>query len=287
MATRYASIAETAAGHSHTYVVGGGGVRLHVVETGNPRGRPILFIHGFSQSWLAWRRQLFSELASDFRLVALDLRGHGHSDKPHDGYADSALWADDIDAVVRELGLERPVLCGWSYGPLVILDYVRAYGEDAIAGSCFVDAITKLGSDDALAALTPELLNLVPGFFSSDVQDSARSLGALVRMCSVQEPSEQDLYLMLGYNLTVPPHVRQAMFARSFDNDDLLPRLRKPVLLVHGAADAIVKASVMDQHKAGIAHAQVRLMPDAGHAPFWDQPATFNQELKAFCDSLA
>src|SRR6185503_2654023 len=86
MATQYASTAATvrAATLSHTYVVGGGGARLHVVETGNPEGRPILLIHGFSQAWLTWRRQLFSNLGNDYRLVALDLRGHGQSDKPKD-----------------------------------------------------------------------------------------------------------------------------------------------------------------------------------------------------------
>ena len=46
---------------------------------------------------------------------------------------------------------------------------------------------------------------------------------------------------MLGYNLAVPPYVRQALFSRSFDNDDLLSRIRKPVLVVHGAQDAVVK----------------------------------------------
>ena len=53
---------------------GGGGTPLRLVETGNPRGRPILFIHGFSQCSLAWNRQLSSDLAESHRLVALDLR---------------------------------------------------------------------------------------------------------------------------------------------------------------------------------------------------------------------
>jgi pimeloyl-ACP methyl ester carboxylesterase len=293
MVTQYASIAETgraaasAPTLSHTYVVGGGGARLHVVETGNQKGRPILLIHGFSQSWLTWRRQLFSNLGNEYRLVALDLRGHGESDKPQDGYADGVLWANDIDAVIRELHLVQPVLCGWSYGSIVILDYIRQYGEAAIGGICFVDALTKLGSEEALSVLTPELLTLVPGFFSTDVGESTRSLDSLLRMCFVDEPSAEELYVMLGYNVAVPPYVRQALFSRSFDNDDLLPRIRKPALVVHGAEDAVVKPSIVDQHKAGMAHAQIRLMPHAGHSPFWDDAASFNQELRSFCDTIA
>ncbi|HVP54596.1 MAG TPA: alpha/beta hydrolase, partial [Candidatus Eisenbacteria bacterium] len=75
-------------------IPGGGGTQLHVVETGYPQGRPILYIHGFSQCWLTWSRQLNSDLAQDFRLVAMDLRGHGLSDKPQQGYDDTKLWAD-------------------------------------------------------------------------------------------------------------------------------------------------------------------------------------------------
>lgn len=55
-------------------VTGGGGVQLHVEETGNPSGQQVLFIHGLSQTRLAWNQQLHIELTRDLRLVALDLR---------------------------------------------------------------------------------------------------------------------------------------------------------------------------------------------------------------------
>ena len=76
---------------------------------------------------------------------------------------------------------------------------------------------------------------------------------------------------MLGYNVSVPPYVRQALFSRSVDNDDVLAKIRKPVLLTHGADDAIVETAVVDRHKALVAHAQIDIMPNTGHAPFWDQ----------------
>jgi non-heme chloroperoxidase len=135
----------------HHTITGGGGVRLHVVETGNPGGRPILFIHGFSQCWLVWRRQLNSDLADRHRLVAMDMRGHGLSEKPRDGYADSKLRADDVDAVIQALVLDHPVVSGWSYGPLVILDYVRHYGEEAILVEMMPNAGHAAFWDDAAA----------------------------------------------------------------------------------------------------------------------------------------
>ena len=267
-------------------ITGGGGAQLHVVESGNAEGRPILFIHGFSQCWLAWSRQMSSSLAERYRLVAMDIRGHGLSDKPRDGYDDSRLWADDVKAVLESLSLDHPVLSGWSYGPLVILDYIRHYGEERLGGIQFVGGISKLGSEAAAAAISPEFLGLVPGFFSSQVDESARSAESLVRLC-FGELSEADRYMMLGYNLSVPPYVRSGMFSRSFDNDDLLPQIRKPVLITHGADDAVVKPSVVDQHKAAMAHAEVDLVANMGHTPFWGDAARFNQRLSAFVESLS
>jgi len=267
-------------------ITGGGGIQLHLVETGNSTERPVLFLHGFSQCWFAWNRQLSSDLADDHRLVAMDIRGHGLSDKPRDGYTDSRLWADDVNAAIKSLRLDHPILCGWSYGPLLILDYIRHYGEDGIGGIIFVGGVTKLGSDAAMSVLGPNFLSLVPGFFATGVEESVSSLKSLLHLCFAQELAAEDLYLMLGYNVSVPPYVRQALFSRSFDNDDLLPRIRKPVLIAHGADDAVVKLTAVDQHKAGLAHAQIQIMANAGHACFWDDSPAFNQRLRAFSASL-
>ncbi len=167
-----------------------------------------------------------------------------------------------------------------------MLDYIRHYGEDSISGVHFVGAVTKLGSDEATSVITPEFLSLIPGFFATDAAESVRSLESLLRMCFAEEPAAEDLYLMLGYNVSVPAYVRQALFSRSFDNDDLLPKVRKPVLITHGSDDAVIKPAAVDQHKAAIAHAQIQMMANAGHACFWDDAATFNRRLRAFAESL-
>ena len=270
----------------HHMVTGGGGTRLHLIETGNPSGRPIVFIHGFSQCSLAWARQMNSELADTFRLVAMDMRGHGLSDKPRDQYGDSKLWADDVHAVIEALQLDRPVLCGWSYGPLVILDYIRHYGENSIRGLNFVGGVTKLGSDEAASVLGADFLKLLPGFFSTDAQESVGALDSLVRMCVASDLAAEDRYLMLGFNAWVPPYVRQALFSRSVDNDDVLAQVRKPVLLTHGANDAIVKPDIVKRHSARLSHAQIDIMANSGHAPFWDQATSFNRRLREFAASV-
>lgn len=270
----------------HHVITGGAGCRLHVIEVGNRRGQPILFIHGISQSALSWSAQFNSTLRRRYRLVAMDLRGHGASDRPAVGYDDSKLWADDVAAVIRELSLDRPVLCGWSYGPLVMLDYVRHYGETQIGGLHFVDGLTKLGSAAALSVLTPEVLALVPGLFSTDAQTSVATLDSLIRLFFVRTPAAPELYTILGYNVVVPPFVRQAMFSRTIDNDDVLPAIRKPVLITHGASDAIVKVDVVEQDRALLPNAEIQIMPNAGHAPFRDDASSFNRRLSAFTENI-
>ena len=266
-------------------ITGGGGLQLHAIEAGNPAGKSFVFFHGFSQNALSWIRQLSSPLAETFRLIAMDLRGHGRSGRPREGYGDSRLWADDVHALIKALDLEHPILCGWSYGPLVILDYLRHYGEEGIGGINFVGGVTKLGSDAALSVLTPKFLDLIPGFFSTDAEDSVQSLTSLLRLCFATEPSPEDLYRMIGYSVSVPPYVRQALFSRAFDNDDLLPRLRKPVLITHGTQDAIVNPAVLEKEMSLIAGAKVERMA-TGHACFWDDAAGYNALLREFALSL-
>jgi pimeloyl-ACP methyl ester carboxylesterase len=186
---------------------------------------------------------------------------------------------------MQTLKLDHPVLCGWSYGPLVILDYIRHYGEDNVGGVNFVGGVTKLGSDEAASVLTAEFLGLVPGFFATDAQESVRALDALLSLCCANNLAIEDRYLMLGYSASVPPYVRQALLSRSFDNDDLLPKIRKPALITQGTDDPVVKPTVIDQQMARISHAQIQMMANAGHACFWNDAAAYNKSLQEFVEA--
>jgi pimeloyl-ACP methyl ester carboxylesterase len=86
-------------------------VTLSVQEWGNPNGQAILFAHAYGMSHLAWLAQVTSELASEFRLITFDHRGHGESDKPttEAGYNHRDLFADDIQAIITQLELQKPL----------------------------------------------------------------------------------------------------------------------------------------------------------------------------------
>jgi len=266
-------------------VTGGGGIELHVEETGNPSGRPVLFIHGLSQSGYAWHRQLDSELTSDLRLVTVDLRGHGDSERPTDGYGDSDLWAQDIAAVIRYLELVRPVLSGWSYGGVVICDYLSRYGEDGVGGIHLVGAITGLG-ESVMPFLGQRFVAVLPGLFSTDVEESMAALQAFGRLLTYEPLSLAESYRILGIAAGTPPRVRQALLSRTLEYDGLLAGLRTPVLITHGREDEVILPAAAEHHAGIIPTAQTSYYPGIGHAPFLEDPARFNAELRSFAASL-
>lgn len=268
------------------YVEGGGGVRLYVEETGNPTGKPLLFIHGFNQSGLCWSKQIQSDLANDFRIVTMDLRGHGLSDKPENAYEDSKLWADDIQAIIKELNLDKPLLIGWSYGGLVISDYVRIYGDSAISGINFVGAISRIGVPETNTEIGAEFLSHVPGTFSDDLTLNIDSLQKFLRLCTYKEVSIEDYYFFLGFNIVVPTYVRKGLFSRSIQSNEVLSSLTKPVLITHGVKDQIVLTKVAFHHEKIIPNAKTSLYEQVGHNPFWEDAEKYNQELREFASSL-
>jgi len=91
------------------------GVTIAVQETGNPDGRPIVFIHGLLGSHLNWDKQTDSAKLQHYRLITYDMRGHGKSGKPDDAesYHDGRRWADDLSTVLKASGAKDPVLVGW------------------------------------------------------------------------------------------------------------------------------------------------------------------------------
>lgn len=268
---------------SHT-VSGGDGVALNAVSVGS--GRPIVFLHGYSQSLLSWREQFDSRLTDSFRLVAVDLRGHGDSAAPRDAYDDPALWAADVEAVLEEFDADDAVLVGWSYGGLVALDYLSHYGTDRIAGLALVGAIVSIGIDASAERLQPGYLDLVPGFQSDDVDECVETLEAFVDLCVEGALPPGDRYTALGYNVAVPPHVRSALLRRTVDHESDLADVDVPTLLIHGEADAVIDPEATETYRERLPDPLFKRYPDTGHSPFLERPGRFNADLEAFAERL-
>lgn len=103
----------------HTAVVNG--LRTHWVEAGE--GPLVLLLHGFPETWFAWRHQI-APLAEHFRVVAPDLRGYGRTDKPMTGY-DKRTMAADVKALMEHLGVERAAVVGHDRGARVATRFAK------------------------------------------------------------------------------------------------------------------------------------------------------------------
>lgn len=274
------------------YVTSHDGLRLHVHEAGNPDGRPIVFIHGWSQSYLSWMEQLSDPtLTGSFRLLAVDLRGHGKSDAPLDDperYRPSATWAEDLHRVIEALATTPPVLVGWSYGGFVIGDYLRRYGDGGLAGINFVDWAVIMGASGGDAGLIGGgFFDYYDGAIADDLETNIEAMRGFVRACTATALSQERVEQLLAFNMAVTPFVRWAMTSRAdSDNTPELEALSVPVLSTQGLLDDVALPASADYIRAHVADCAVSLYEQAGHSPFLEFPERFNRELAEFVRSL-
>lgn len=267
-----------AATHS---IRGGGDLELHVREWGKANGDSILFIHGWSASHMAWRYQYESELADEFRLVALDLRGHGMSEAPRDAssYREPRLWAEDIAAIIEALGLDRPILVGWSYGGYVIGDYLRTFGQSSIGGVNYVGGGVTFNQASFGTRLGPGFLNYVPGATKPDLPESIDAIRQFLREMVATPMSREDFERALAFNMVVPPEVRGALVQREIEADDLLREMTVPVLVTQGKKDRHVLPAMAEHILEVCPTATASWYEEVAHMPFLENPARFNAEL--------
>lgn len=268
---------------AHT-VLGGGGANIAVYDHGNQAGQPILLIHGYAQAALSWDRQTRDpELAREFRLVAIDLRGHGMSDKPvgDEHYRTSQLWADDIKAVIDTLGLNRPVLVGWSYGGRVMGDYLTAHGHGAIGAMNWVCAVSN-----AAPAGFGRGGRFIGQMISPDPATAIRGTVSFLRECFEIQPSTGDFETMLAFNMMVPRHARASLGGRSSNFEAQLRALDVPVLVTQGNRDKLITMAMSSWTAERAPGSRLSVYEEIGHAPFWEDAPRFNRELAELARSV-
>jgi haloacetate dehalogenase len=101
------------------------GIKMHYVESG--KGPPVFLLHGFPESWYAWRNQI-PALADHFRVIVPDLRGYGATQKPAAGY-DKKSMAKDIRELMAHLGIDKAAIIGHDRGARVGLRFAKDYPE--------------------------------------------------------------------------------------------------------------------------------------------------------------
>ncbi|WP_433470956.1 alpha/beta fold hydrolase [Saccharomonospora azurea] len=264
-------------------VVGASGVRIGVRVGGQRRAPAIVFVHGWAQSARVWDTQFADPELSRFHLLAPDLRGHGSSEVPEGGYDDPAAWADDLSAVLDLAGGDA-VVVGWSYGGLVIADYLRTHGTRGLAGLVFVGAITEIGKGRPGGRVGPAMAGALPAALSDDVDVALPALTALGEGMAAQPVPGEVEQALLGTSLAVPPRVRRALFRRDIGSADALSAVDVPALVLHGTDDAVVDVTAGEYTAGKIEGASTRWWSGVGHLPFVESAREFDTTLRGFAE---
>jgi non-heme chloroperoxidase len=289
----------------YTSVTSTDGVVLSVGETG-PRDAPaVLFLHGIGQSQTSWRRQLQGPLAQRLRLVTMDLRGHGDSGKPAApaAYQRACQWADDVRVVREALGLERPVLVAWSFGGLVAMNYVRCEGAQTLAGLALIATsggrlVVPVPPGATPASAAPAAPSPAAGagrdMTLPDLRQNLAGAKVFARLMTATPPDAAWEEETVAALLRLPAYVRRAMGGEQFGptgqrittNEDLVPRLTLPMLVVTGAKDALSDGTVLaNAYRTRFPAARVLTYPDSGHSPFAEDADRFNVDLESFINA--
>jgi pimeloyl-ACP methyl ester carboxylesterase len=257
------------------------GTKVWAGEWGNSDGPTVLLIHGLMQCHMIWQAQLESDLADEFRLIAIDVRGHGQSDKPANlsAYQDGRHWADDIAAVIKKLDLDKPVLVSLSYGGLIILDYCLRHGCGNISGINFVDAMVRKMGESELS--TPAMAEIGPGFLSEKLPTRIAAVRAGIRASTANRVDQDIFETWLAFSMLVPRHVLHGMLGRQLDFDLVLDSLSVPALVTHGTADAVIPMAMAEYAIAHIPEAELSIYQGLGHSTCFEDSARFNRELAA------
>lgn len=261
---------------------------MYVAEAG--QGRPLIFLHGWSSHGGYFEPQLDAFRATH-HVVIPDLPGHRHSVAPAAQLSIPHL-ADRLHEMIMAKGLRHAILVGWSMGAMVAFDYLTRYGSDALGGLVVEDMTAKIVNDFEWrlgirngfdAAQNAAVLQAM----QSDWQGYA--MGSLPRLFARAHRPEQALYDWVGGEIANNDGQAMAALWASMAEQDyraLLPRLRLPVLLLHGGDSQLYEPAVAEWIAAQIPGARRLCLDRTGHSPHLEDPAAYNGALKAFSAAI-
>lgn len=238
-----------------------------VYESSGDGFRSVVLIHGWVCDRSYWDHQV-APLSERYRVITLDLAGHGESGMGRDAWTITS-YGSDVAAVVEALDLERVVLVGHSMGGDVAVDAAGRLG-DRVEGMVWVDTYSQLG-----AVRTPQQVQDIVGLFKPDFADSAY---AFVRQNLFLPTSDPELAEWVARDMaSAPPDVALGSLESSFSNDRVVPvaleELELPVVQISPAEPGLDVAA-LEGHGVEVVE-----VPGAGHFMHMENPDAFNAIL--------
>jgi pimeloyl-[acyl-carrier protein] methyl ester esterase len=287
------------------------GCKIHVESEGGG-DTAIVFLHGIMMSGAVFKRQV-AALSGEYRVVTIDVRGFGQSDRPESGYS-GEVFVDDLKYILDRLELKRPVIAGWSMGGAIAMAFAAQFPGTAsrlvLIGTtpCLVqrpdwphavppEAAAQLGqmlATDYAAGVemfcrmmfpepnSDDDMNFIRGIMQMLATDYAAGVEVFCRMMFPEPNSDDDMNFIRGIMLASSPQVTLACM-QNLGGSDLRPLLgavRDPVDVLCGDADAVCPPGA-SAYLADTLGGKLTLLPGGGHCAFLTKSDEFNRALRA------
>ncbi|WP_245503725.1 alpha/beta fold hydrolase [Rhizobium leguminosarum] len=242
-------------------------------------GLPLVFVHGFTTTAQFWREQI-EAFSSRYRVIRIDLPGHGVSPRPEGRSYTIAAFANDILAVYRALEIDEAILVGLSMGGTVAQTFTLSHPERVLALVLVGATPHGLGADVNVDNVLKAIDDL--GVVKASQNVIERSFG---------RTAGRDLVEFARQEVTQTPAfvAREAIASlNASDSRANLHDIGVPTLVVVGTEDIITPPGESVVLAEGIPESRLEVIADAGHFPMLEQPQVFNHVLESFlkdCDS--
>ena len=263
------------------------GMSIAYIEKNPSASETIFFIHGNSGSSRCWHRQFESELLNNYRLIAIDLPGHGQSDwsnNPSEDYSPLGT-AKCLVKVIGDLENSKPfILAGFSYGTNVVaemLEYELKPRGIVLIANCVV------GKDHGLDKIFKNTVS--PSIFFYNETNKELVKDSIANSLFVATESEVE-NLTEDY-LTVSPDFKPALFTSAGEgkiSDEIvaLKKLNVPVLTIFGTQDAVVNVDYLDDFPFPIWRDHIYKLSPAGHYTNIDSAEEVNRLLSEYTRAI-
>jgi pimeloyl-ACP methyl ester carboxylesterase len=281
------------------HVTGSDDLELHLLEWSSA-GVPMLLLHGFGNEAHIWD-DFSPRVAEHYRVLALDLRGHGESAWDPEGRYDYENHLADLDALTTALGIERMVLVGHSLGGRISMLYAGRNPEK-LAGLVIVDSAPELDARgivriraevgeqrDPSFASVAEYENLLAHNYPAATPEALRRMAR--HGLKQREDGRYVLRMDMAYRVAAGARaatVDDDVLARREESNQhamwaALEALSSPTLVVRGAASDILSADVADKMVDEVlADGRLAVVPQAGHSVMTDNPTGFAEVVSEF-----
>lgn len=253
------------------------GLRLHHLEYGQA-GAPVVIVPGITSPAATWEF-VSLDLARDYHVITLDIRGRGLSDTPSAGYA-LTDYAADVSAVIERLDLQRPTLIGHSMGARIAAA-VRVLHQGAAGPLVLADPpLTGPGRGTYPMSLEAFMDQLQAARSGAAPEDLLRYFPTL---------TPEHLALRAQWLPSCDENaVRESW--HNFHREDFFAYLRElepPVLFMYGGDSPVVPESALPEITETRPDLEIARIPDAGHMILWDNTADFLREARRFLERVS